>query len=419
MDTTIARRRHKAEPTLGPYNEGIYNWAVYYVGEDGKRVRRKFVSKGEATAFLADKEVETENLGTRIAATLDDDVKREAFAALALLKRHNVSLLDAAKQHCAHLEATTHSAPIKDLIEPFFESKVADGKCHRYALDLKSRMKPFIAQFGERYASEIKTKDIQEWLAALAVGPLSRNHYRRVLGTFFSWCWRLGYCPENPVLRVSKAKVLPGQILVYTPKEMAKLLRSAATWKPGRVKPKGTRGRNSLPDFDHETSDILANIVLCGFAGLRQSEFERLTWEQVKVDRLVIDLSANITKTAARRLVKIRPVLLEWIQQLGLFRSGPIVQPNYSNRMFAFRRQLKMPWKHNALRHSFASYLMEDIQQPGEVSLQLGHSDAGVVFAHYRALVTPEDTKRFWELNPSKVLKRASVIEILPHALAS
>jgi hypothetical protein len=110
MDTTIARRRHKAEPTLGPYNEGIYNWAVYYVGEDGKRVRRKFVSKGEATAFLADKEVETENLGTRIAATLDDDVKREAFAALALLKRHNVSLLDAAKQHCAHLEATTHTA---------------------------------------------------------------------------------------------------------------------------------------------------------------------------------------------------------------------------------------------------------------------------------------------------------------------
>ena len=111
MDTTIARRRHKAEPTLGPYNEGIYNWAVYYVGEDGKRVRRKFVTKGEATAFLADKQVETENLGTRIAATLDDDVKREAFAALALLKRHNVSLLDAAKQHCAHLEATTHSAP--------------------------------------------------------------------------------------------------------------------------------------------------------------------------------------------------------------------------------------------------------------------------------------------------------------------
>jgi integrase len=419
MDTIISKRRRKAQPTLGPYNEGGYKWAVYCAGDDGKRRRRKFIQRVDASAFLADKLVEAENLGTRIAASLDDDIKRETFAALELLKRHGVSLLDAAKQHCAHLEATTRSALITDLIDEFTESKVADGKAARYAADLKGRMRLFVEKFGTRYAAELTTKDIQEWLAGLMVGPLSRNHFRRVVGTFFSWCWRLGYCSENPVLRVSKVKVPPGQILVYTPKEMAKLLRSAATWNPGRVKPEGKRGRNSLPDFDHVTTDILANIVLCGFAGLRQSEFERLTWEQVKIDRGVIDLSATITKTAARRLVKIRPVLLEWLRHLGPFRSGPIIQTNYSNRMTAFRRQLKMPWKHNALRHSFASYLMEDLQNPGEVSLQLGHSNVSVVFAHYRALVAPEDNKGFWDLTPAKVLKEnADLMPFQSHELA-
>jgi integrase len=48
---------------------------------------------------------------------------------------------------------------------------------------------------------------------------------------------------------------------------------------------------------------------------------------------------------------------------------------------------------------------MEEVQNPGEVSLQLGHSDAGIVFAHYRELVTAEDTKAFWALTPKVVLK--------------
>ncbi len=420
MDTFSQKRRRKAKPSLGPYNEGGYKWAVYFVGDDGKRARRKFIQKNEASAFLADKEVETENLGTRISSTLDDEVKRDAFAAVEMLKQYGVSILDAANHYRGHLTATSKSAHINGLIEPFEESKRADGKADRYVYDLRNRLQLFARTFGERYASEIAPKDVQEWLAGLNVGSLTRNHYRRVLGTFFGWCWRLGYCSENPVLMVSRAKQLPGQITVYTPKEMASLLRSAAKWKPGRIKREGKRGRNSLPNFDHETTDILANIVLCGFAGLRQSEFERLTWEQVKIDRGMIDLSATITKTAARRLVKIRPVLQQWLQHLGPFRSGRIIQTNYSNRMTAFRRQLKMPWKHNALRHSFASYLMEDIQNPGEVSLQLGHSDAGVVFAHYRALVAPEDNKAFWALTPDKVLKeKADLVPFQSHKLAS
>ena len=396
MDTSISKRRRKTKPSIGEYNEGVYKWAVYYMGEDGKRTRRKFTQKNDASAFLADKLVEVENLGNRIASTLDDDVKRDAYAAIEMLRPFGKSILDATKHYCAHLEATVRSAPIADLVEQFKEAKIADGKSKVYIKDIRARVNCFARDFGTRFASEITTKDIQEWLAGLMVGNLTRNNYRRVLSAFFSWCWRLGYCPENPILKVSKAKSQPSPIGVYTAKEMRRLLRAVATCESAQ------QGR----------SDLLANVVFCGFAGLRQSEFERLTWEQVKIDRGVIDLSATITKTAARRIVTIRPVLLAWLKHMGPFQKGPVCKLGFERQLKAFRRDFRFPWKHNALRHSFASYLMEEIQHPGEVSLQLGHSDAGVVFAHYRALVTPEDSKAYWALTPDLVLKGADIIPI-------
>jgi integrase len=391
---------------------------VYFVGDNGKRTRRKFVTKNEATTFLADKLVESENLGTRIASALDDDIKRDAFAAMQWLKPFGKSLLDAAQHYRGHLEATAKSARIASLVEPFVESKEADGKCRSYLADLRSRMNRFAKVYGERFASEITTKEIQEWLAGLTLGPLSRNHFRRVLCTFFVWCWRLGYCSENPVAKVSKAKCASGAISVLSPKEMAELLHSAATWNPDRIRPTNRDAHYNL-NRTHETADILANVVICGFAGLRQSEFERLTWEQVKIDRGIIDLSATITKTAKRRFVTIRPALLGWLQHLGPFQSGPICKTNFSNRLKAFRWQLKSEWKHNALRHSFASYLMEETANPGEVSLQLGHSNAGVVFAHYRALVTADDAQAFWALTPEAVLREGEIVDVAATVKAS
>lgn len=419
MDTTTAKRRRKAQPSMGPYNEGGYKWAVYFSGEDGKRKRQKFFQKNDADAFLKDKLVEVANLGTKIAATLDDGVKRQAFSAMETLKPFGKSIEDAVAHYRSYLQATAKSALISDLVVQFEQSKEAEEKSDRYLSDLHVRLRPFVTRFGAKYASEITPKDLQGWLAEMQVGNVTRNHYRRIASAFFAWCWRMGYVSENPVLKVTRSKQKPGKICIYTAAEMRAILRAAATWEPERIKPEGPQGRNCL-EFAHETKDVLANIVLCGFAGLRQSEFERLSWEQVKLDRGFIDLSASITKTAARRLVKIKPALAAWLRHLGPHTTGLIVQKNFCNRLSAFRAQLKTPWKPNALRHSFASYLMEETQHPGEVSLQLGHRDAGVVFAHYRELVTANDTKAFWALTPETVLRRvAEPVEFEPAALAS
>jgi hypothetical protein len=50
-------------------------------------------------------------------------------------------------------------------------------------------------------------------------------------------------------------------------------------------------------------------------------------------------------------------------------------------------------WKHNALRHSFASYRLAQIQNANQVALETGHT-VKVLFTNYRELVAPEDGHR-------------------------
>jgi hypothetical protein len=40
-----------------------------------------------------------------------------------------------------------------------------------------------------------------------------------------------------------------------------------------------------------------------------------------------------------------------------------------------------LPWKHNALRHSFISYRVADIQNVAQVALEAGNSP-GMIFGH-------------------------------------
>jgi len=56
-------------------------------------------------------------------------------------------------------------------------------------------------------------------------------------------------------------------------------------------------------------------------------------------------------------------------------------------------------WKKNALRHSFISYRVADIQDVNQVALECGNSPA-VIFKHYRELVRPGEAKKWFGIQP-------------------
>jgi hypothetical protein len=59
-------------------------------------------------------------------------------------------------------------------------------------------------------------------------------------------------------------------------------------------------------------------------------------------------------------------------------------------------------WKHNALRHSFISYRVAQVQDVAKVSLEAGNSPR-IVFSNYRELVRPADAEKWFAVTPETV----------------
>ncbi len=57
-------------------------------------------------------------------------------------------------------------------------------------------------------------------------------------------------------------------------------------------------------------------------------------------------------------------------------------------------------WKHNALRHSYISYRVAQVQNVAQVALEAGNSPQ-MIFQHYRELVQPDAAKAWFAIMPA------------------
>jgi integrase len=153
-------------------------------------------------------------------------------------------------------------------------------------------------------------------------------------------------------------------------------------------------------------------LALAAFAGLRSEEILRLDWSDVERRPGFIEIAADKAKTAARRLVPITPNLARW---LALSPRNAERVWRHSKAWFfeATRdtvkrineqrkpREPRFKWKANALRHSFISYRLADIQDTNRVALEAGNSPR-MIFQHYRELCTPADARTWFALAPGE-----------------
>ena len=141
----------------------------------------------------------------------------------------------------------------------------------------------------------------------------------------------------------------------------------------------------------------------------------RLDWQNVKLGRGHIEITAANAKTASRRIVPILPNLAVWLKDAAK-KTGKIF-PHTRAYFHEMQRDISaktktdklpaLPWKHNALRHSFISYRVADIQNVAQVALEAGNSP-GMIFGHYRELVTADDAKTWFAIAPAKTTGKAA-----------
>lgn len=371
----FAKRRHRHHRLrVVPCNHPKFRWTIAGHYASGKRVRKYFLTRGEAQTYASQLDVMTQNLGTK-ATQIDQRLHVMAVRGAERLAPFGKTIDDAIDHYVKYLEATERSCSVAEAVEGFISDKAQDGKGDRYLIELRSRLGRFVADFGNRVVAEIEAVQVDDWLRGLRVAPLTRNNYRRVLGTFFSYCLVRRYCAENPVLQTAKAKVKSKPIAVLTPEETERLLAAASP-------------------------EIVPMIAIGAFAGLRPAEVSRLDWKEIRLERGYIEVTAAKSKTASRRLVKILPNLAAWLKPHAK-PAGSVEPANARKLIDAARIRAGFEeWPSNALRHSFASYFLAKFQDAAVLALQMGHTTTGMIFAHYREVVTPEDADAYWRIAP-------------------
>lgn len=378
MRVKFTRHRPKVLK-LVPNRHPHLKWrlAGYYI--DGKRVRKFFATKPEGLSFIERAQITTQNLGTR-ALNIPGWLHEMAIDCQGRLTPHGKTIRDATDEYLRKLEASSRSCTVQELSRQLLDTRTADGVSFHYRTDLKSRLGRFCRDFGSRLVSDVTVNDLDAWLRDLQVrhqlAAESRNNFRRVVHTLFSFGLARGYCSANPALQTAKAKPVSKPPEILTVQQMQSLLQRAP-------------------------ASLVPVFAIGAFAGLRPAEIQRLDWTDIKLERGFIEVSASKAKTARRRLVTILPNLKRWLESHRRV-EGQLVPPNLRKLSEAAQKKAGIrDWPVNGLRHSFASYHLAHFQDAPALALQMGHTTTAMLFSHYREVVTPEDAERYWHIRPT------------------
>jgi len=323
-----------------------------------------------------------------------------AQLADAVKKLGGVTVAQAVEFYKRRHDGTSATREVAEVVEELLASKRADKLSVRYVKQLQYDLNRVAAQFPGRIG-DVSGQQVDNWLRGLGVAPRTRNNLRCSLGTLFAFAKGRKYlAKDNDELdAVPFAKDNDGAIEIFTPDEMAELLAAAQ-------------------------SAQIPFLAIGAFAGVRHAELQRLDWADVQRDGDLIQIRAANAKTASRRVIPILPNLKAWLQPHWQ-PSGPLCQHANMTRQFerltervnqarqAAGRADAFVWKHNALRHSFISYRVAQIQNVAQVALEAGNSPQ-MIFQHYRELVRPADAAKWFALEPQSLAKMAP----LPKAAA-
>jgi integrase len=302
--------------------------------------------------------------GKRVLNAAKDLAKAKAKAReqLALLRdgRSQIGNLDPAmlseflawKGQRAESPATAEAARnyVRHLIERKVQTRTIEGD---------------LAHFTAKHPgtlADVTAAQVKLHLDSLGVGPRRYNNVRATLVSWFVWARKQSYLPDSMTApqRTHALPVPQKRPPIYTPSEFRALLACVAPeWR--------------LP------------LAICGLAGLRTCEAERLLWSEVRLGKKLIEvLPENAKNTGRRRLVPIHPALMTWLRKAGEHRPEDHVCPqgvridNLAKRV----RRKGGTWVKNGLRHSYGSYRCAVVKSAAQVALEMGNSE-GIVRSNY------------------------------------
>ena len=169
--------------------------------------------------------------------------------------------------------------------------------------------------WGGKRLSEVRTVEVEKWLHLLQYSPGTRTKIRNIMSALFNHAIRHEWIDRNPISKVRTSAKRLRETDVLTPAEFAAL----------------------LPELKLRDR---AMVILAGSTGLRRSELVALTWSDIDLELMQINVRRSCvrsrfgdTKTeASRRPVPLHPsvakVLAVWREDTPYCSDGDFVFPS-------------------------------------------------------------------------------------------
>ena len=160
------------------------------------------------------------------------------------------------------------------------------------------------AKFGSKRLLEIRTVDVEKWLHSLNYAPGTRSKIRNIMSALFNHAMRHEWMDRNPITKVRTSAKRLRETDVLTPAEFAAL----------------------LPELKLRERTM---VVLAGSTGLRRSELVALTWSDIDLELMQVNVRRSCvrnhfgdTKTeASRKPVPLHPSV---VKCLGVWREASL-----------------------------------------------------------------------------------------------
>ena len=296
------------------------------------------------------------------------------------------AILEACRYFAKHRDRGLPDITVADASERFLATKNAEGLSARHCKDLRRITGKLVHAFAVNL-KDVTGEDLSRYIAGLKMGAVSKNNHLRNIKTLFTFARSHGWLTKNETTAadaVNFVKTKRKPPAIFTPAETAALLANA--------------GERFLP-----------YLALIAFGGVRADEISedeprpgeergQLRWEDIDFDRGVINVPEAVSKTI-RRKITMQPNLAKWLAPYR-GRAGFIYALEPSTDREKCAAAAKVKWKHNALRHSFASYRLEACKNAAEVSLEMGNSPR-MVLQRYADVVHAEDAVAYWNITPA------------------
>ncbi len=326
--------------------------------------------------------------------------------ALAVLAPFKASILDAAKHYAKHLEAESRRKASKTVSESL-AAWLADYKSKNRAVvtvrEIKSMTRIFGAAFGAFRLTELTPARLLEWLEryesapGVIASPQTRANLRTKLSQFLGFAKLQGWLDSNPLEDVKLARPPKAPVSILEIKQAGRLLQ--------------------LADQSPERAYVLPYLAICLFAGLRPSEAERLTWQDIHFTTGDIHVRGETSKVKEERFVPMEKNLIEWLETCPHRHPGSIIGKSHQKFRMAWEEvrrlagyrlgkepqqgwpTLAQDWPADVLRHTFGSMWLAVHKSRAELAERMGNSEA-IIKAHYRRAIREEMAQAFWKIVP-------------------